>query len=144
MSRDDEEQEKRGFKVEDRRRFSDTGEARPERADAPEPAPPPPTAGEAKDSERAPDPRDSGLPPVELNFSTFVISLSTQALVHLGEIPDPIAKQMSIDLGAARQMIDILGILRDKTKGNLDQPEAELIEGLLYDLRLRFVERTKR
>ena len=143
MSRDDEEQEKRGFKVEDRRRFSDTGEARPERADAPEPAPPP-TAGEASGSQKAPDTRQSGLPPVELNFSTFVISLSTQALVHLGEIPDPIAKQVSIDLGAASQMIDILGILRDKTKGNLDQSEADLIEGLLYDLRLRFVERTKR
>ena len=90
--------------------------------------------------------RDKAPPrePTELNFSTFIISLSTQAFVLLGEIPDPLTKESRADLGAARQMIDILGIVQEKTRGNLDKAESELLEGLLYDLRLRFVERARR
>ncbi len=80
---------------------------------------------------------------VDLNFSTFIISLSTQALAHLGEIPNPIDRQLAVDLGAAKQLIDILGILKDKTKGNLDKPETDLLDGLLYDLRIRYVERVR-
>jgi hypothetical protein len=139
MSNDEEKQEKRGFKVEDRRRFSDSGETRSE-AGASAPAESraavddAPTA--AAVAAQRPEPAS-----MDLNFSTFVISLSTQALAHLGEIENPIDRSMAIDLGAAKQLIDILGILKDKTQGNLDATEAGLLDGVLYDLRLRYVER---
>lgn len=134
----DEEQPKRSFKVEDRRRFSDTGEARTdgddERGEEPpaEPSPPPP------EPDRPQQRRDA--PPLTINFSTFVISLSTQALAHLGEIADPAESRVSVDLLGARQLIDILGMLEEKTKGNLDEAEAALIEHCLYDLRLKYVD----
>ena len=138
----EEGQEKRGFKVEDRRRFSETGESRegaaesvPPPVDAPAAAvPPPPPAGAAA-------PHDPRL--AELSFSTFVLSLSTQALAHLGEIPHPVDSTTSRDLAAAKQLIDILGILQEKTKGNLDATEGALLEHLLYDLRLRYVEHVR-
>jgi hypothetical protein len=145
MSKDEETQEKRGFKVEDRRRFSESGEARPEATESqPTGSDPLGTvpAGEATATGAAPSSRP-GPPPIDLNFSTFVISLSTQALAHLGEIEDPIDRRMAIDLSAAKQLIDILGILKDKTKGNLDAAEAGLLENVLYDLRLRYVERVR-
>jgi hypothetical protein len=129
--------EKRGFKVQDHRRFSESGEARDDRPDREEAAPSQPTAGQMKEPPPAP------APDLEINFSTFVISLSTQALAHLGEIPDPIHNAVATDLAAAREMIDILGMLREKTKGNLDRAEQALLDNILYDLRMRFVQSTQ-
>lgn len=132
------------FKVQDRRRFSATGEARPESevppaeppaAAAPEPPPAAPADAAASHHEHA---------HAELSFATFVISLSTQALALLGEIPDPVQGRTAVDLEGARQFIDILGILQDKTRGNLDAREAALLEGALYDLRMKYVERANR
>ncbi len=131
------DEEQKGFKVQDRRRFSESGDVRPEFRDAGTEATVPPTAA---------GPAQTVEPPahgMDLNFSTFIISLSTQALAHLGEIPNPIDRQIAVDLGAAKQLIDILGILKDKTKGNLDKPETDLLDGLLYDLRIRYVERVR-
>ena len=146
MGNDEEKEEKRGFKVEDRRRFSESGETRPEARDsspsgsgAPSAAP----AGAEAASAAAAEARHPEPPLIDLNFSTFVISLSTQALAHLGEIEDPIDRRVVIDLIAAKQLIDILGILKDKTKGNLDATEAGLLDSVLYDLRLRYVERAR-
>ena len=76
----------------------------------------------------------------EMSFSTFVMGLTTQVLMHLGEIPDPVHQGVMHDLPAAKQMIDLLGILRDKTKGNLDAAEEQLLGEVLYDLRMRYVE----
>lgn len=135
MSNEETEQGKRGFKVEDRRRFSESGEAR-----AAQPAEPrePVHTQEAPAAAAAPDPREANALP--LTFSTFLLSLSTQALVHLGEIPNPADNRLATDLPAAKQMIDILGILKAKTTGNLDSSESGLLDGVLYDLRLRYVE----
>jgi hypothetical protein len=142
MSHDEEQQEKKGFKVQDRRRFSESGDVRPDQSDA-EPAAtapePPPTAAAASSAERAPH----TLPPLEMDFSTFVISLSTQALAHLGEIPHPIDNQVAVELGAAKQLIDILGVLKEKTRGNLDASESGLLDNVLYDLRIKYVERVR-
>lgn len=74
----------------------------------------------------------------ELDFSTFILSLSTSAMVHLGEAPHPDGSRRR-DLGLAKQSIDILGMLKEKTAGNLTAEEARLIDELLYDLRLRYV-----
>jgi hypothetical protein len=142
MSNEEDKQEKRGFKVEDRRRFSDSGEPRPEAQNT---APERPAAGGDKPAEAAAPPpqsqqQDTALP---LSFSTFILGLSTQALVHLGEIPNPIDNQVATDLLAAKHMIDILGILSEKTKGNLDSSESGLLDSILYDLRLKYVERVR-
>lgn len=142
MSNEEDQPEKRGFKVEDRRRFSDTGEARPE---TPNETPQRPAERDDRPAETAAPPpqsqqQEAALP---LNFSTFILSLSTQVLVHLGEIPNPIDNKLGADLLAAKNMIDILGILKEKTKGNLDNSESGLLDTVLYDLRLKYVERVR-
>jgi uncharacterized protein DUF1844 len=81
---------------------------------------------------------------VPVTFSTFVLGLSTQALVLLGEIADPATTHVSPDLVAAKQVIDILGMLETKTRGNLDQAEQGLVESMLYDLRMKYVELMRR
>jgi hypothetical protein len=142
MSMEESEDKEKGFKVQDRRRFSAEGEARSDQpeesaATAERPPPPPPAQEEAvqKPSAHAPN--------VEINFSMFLISLSTQALTALGEMTDPTTGKQDRDLDAARQLIDILGVLRDKTRGNLDQDEKNLIEAILFDLRMKYVELAK-
>jgi hypothetical protein len=88
---------------------------------------------------RMSDPDDpSGLP--EMSFATLVLSLSTSALIHLGVAPEPSdSPQPETNLPLARQTIDILEILREKTRGNLDESESHLLEQVLHDLRMRFV-----
>jgi hypothetical protein len=82
-----------------------------------------------------------------IDFSMLVLSLSQTALVHLGEAPHPddgeTASAATRNLPLARQTIDMLGMLQDKTKGNLTGSEERLIDQVLYDLRLRFVEVSK-
>jgi hypothetical protein len=72
------------------------------------------------------------------------LSLSTQALFTLGEIAESPDAEPQIDLLAGKQLIDLLGVLQEKTSGNLDAGESELMERILYDLRLRFVEIARR
>jgi len=141
---DEDREGQRGFTVKDRRRFSETGDVRDSDApQAPEPSAPPPPAqatpeSSAPESERLAPPRDEAAEPV--NFSTFVLGLSTQALLHLGEIPNPATRTVETDLDAARQVIDILGMLAEKTRNNLEPGEQSLLESALYDLRMRYVE----
>jgi hypothetical protein len=77
-------------------------------------------------------------------FSSLILSLSTQALFSLGEIVESPDAEPRIDLMAGKQLIDLLGVLQEKTSGNLDPDESELMERILYDLRLRFVEIARR
>lgn len=79
----------------------------------------------------------------ELGFSTFILSLSTSALVHLAELPDPISNEKKTNLPLAKQTIAIIEMLKEKTKGNLTEEEDQLIEDLLYDLRLKYVQVAK-
>lgn len=79
----------------------------------------------------------------EIDFSTFVLSLATSAQVHLGLVANPASGKQGADLPLAKQTIDILGILQDKTKGNLEEEENRLLEHLLYDLRMIYVEKNK-
>jgi hypothetical protein len=81
--------------------------------------------------------------PQEIDFTTFVISLGSSAFVHLGEVPHPESQELAPNLLLAKQTIDILGMLQAKTRGNLTPEEEKLIEHLLLDLRLRYVERSK-
>jgi Domain of unknown function (DUF1844) len=142
MAEEGEKPEGKGFTVQDRRRFSETGEAR----EAPEVSQgftmSEPSKGSESQSKTERSQEQEPLP--EINFSTFVISLSTQALMHLGEIANPLSGKSEIDVPVAKQMIDILGMLQEKTRGNLDAVEGRLIEDLLFDLRMKYVEAVKK
>jgi hypothetical protein len=81
---------------------------------------------------------DEALPSID--FATFVLSLSHSALMHLGEAPHPETNTVEKNIPLARQTIDLLGVLEEKTKGNLTGDEERLLHQVLYDLRMRFVE----
>lgn len=125
MSEERDNEEEQGFSVTDKRRFDSEGEVR---EDAPE--------REPRDDSTTQGGPGQTLP--EIDFSTFVLSLSTSVMVHLGEAPHPDG-QTHRDLQLAKQTIDILGLLQEKTRGNLTDEEDKLMRDLLYDLRLRFV-----
>jgi Domain of unknown function (DUF1844) len=153
-----EEEKPKAFKVDDRRRFSSDGDLKPEqRAETPPPSPSPVAASANPAAAAAPassldtgtgftavnQPADTGAPIGEMTFATFMVGLSTQALVHLGEIPDPQAGQLAEDLLAAEQLIDLIAMLQDKTRGNLDEGEAQLVQAILFELRMKYVERAR-
>ena len=76
-----------------------------------------------------------------LSFAAFVLSLAHTAAVHFGDIPDPVSGiAAEANLAAAKQMIDILSLLEEKTRGNLTAEERQLLDQLLYELRLRYVD----
>jgi hypothetical protein len=140
----DEEIEGKGFVIKDRRRFTEEGEAKEE------------TVPEEQAEERVSSTQeeDKGRAKVEeevtqemvfpeINFSTFIFSLNTSALLHLGEIPDPATGKQQEDLAMAKQTIDLIAMLQEKTRGNLAADEENLVKHVLYDLRLRYVQKAK-
>ena len=83
-------------------------------------------------------------PETGLNFSGFILSLATTAAVHFGDIADPnTGDRAEPNLPAAAQMIELIAMLQERTKGNLIEPEERLLDDLLYELRLRFVDAQK-
>jgi hypothetical protein len=123
----DEDQEK-GFVVKDKR-FSAKRE----------------TEGEAqsKEGEKVEESPKKGIeqevPLPEISFINLIFSLSTSALIQLGEIQDPITQQVAKNLPLAKQTIDLIGMLKEKTKGNLTTDEEKVLQNILYDLRMRYV-----
>jgi hypothetical protein len=75
----------------------------------------------------------------EVDFTNFIFSLSTSVLIQLGEIQDPFTQKSAKNLPLAKQTIDLIGMLKEKTKGNLTPEEERVIEYVLYDLRMRYV-----
>lgn len=140
-----EEKEDKGFVVRDRRKVSLDDDGRGEAPDAAGAAAADEKAGmtqpEAREEDHAGEERYSR-PLPQVSFSTFVFSLSSSALVHLGEIQDPESDRVETDLPMAKQIIDTLGMLQDKTRGNLDPQEDKLLKTVLYDLRLRYVQKS--
>ena len=130
------EEDKKGFTIRDRR---SSGQA-PESAKGE-----PPKAEGAPVREMKADGEDRE--PIselsEITFSSFILSLSTSALVHLGEVPDPVTRKPDKQLLLAKQTIDMLGMLLDKTKGNLSPDEEKLLDHLLADLRWRYIREAK-
>ncbi|PIP07479.1 MAG: hypothetical protein COX51_06575, partial [Syntrophobacteraceae bacterium CG23_combo_of_CG06-09_8_20_14_all_50_8] len=130
------DEEKKGFVVKDKRIFGEGGQTRSEDAPAPE------KKEEAvKDSHRhEPEEKsDEQQYSFEVNFSNFLISLSTSALFHFGDFPDPATQKAEKNLPAAQQIIDTLSMLKNKTQGNLDENEKNLLDGVLYELRMRYI-----
>ena len=120
--------------MKDKRLFGESGEERPQE--------------EAQSSSSGEKPKVQESSPIEpkqesdypaVNFTNFVLSLSTSALFHFGDFPDPEGGKTEKNLPAAKQTIDILDMLNEKTKGNLDENEKNLIQGALYELKMRYV-----
>jgi hypothetical protein len=130
-------EEQKGFKVQDRRLFTSEGELRIQREDdsgAPSPiAQPIETAQPTRPRPSSPG-LGEGVPGEQVSFTSFVMSLATQAgaLLEDGQ-----------ELGGARHIISILEMLERKTKGRLEQDEERILEGLLYQLRMAYVERAR-
>jgi hypothetical protein len=83
------------------------------------------------------------MPDQPLTFTAFVLSLASSAAIHFGDLPDPVSgQQAEPNLDGASQMIEILSLLEQKTRGNLTAEERQLLEQVLYELRMRFVEAT--
>jgi uncharacterized protein DUF1844 len=124
----DEEQEK-GFVVRDKR-FSAGKEEKGESRIKEE--------GKMKESSKEKVASQDG-PLPEIDFTNFILSLSTSALIQLGEIADPFNQRTNKNLPLAKQTIDLIGMLKEKTKGNLSSEEGKVIEYVLYDLRMKYI-----
>ncbi len=97
---------------------------------------------ENKDKIEQPDVKaNNEMPPV--NFVLFMTSLGMQALMSLAEIENPVTNKKEKDLTQAKYLIDTIGMLEEKTRGNLDEEESKVIEQLLYELRIKYVTNSK-
>ncbi len=134
------EEESSGFKVTDKRKFADDGDRREETSPA---EPEAPAAEEKAADEQGPEDNPTIDPSMmEVNFSNFILSLGTSAVLHFGEFPDPSTGTQEQNLPMAKHTIDILNMLRDKTSGNLEAEEEKLLSDLLYQLRMKYVSLT--
>ena len=146
---EEEEQEETGFKIKDKRRFDSTGNLREQDGDSSasksQPDAEPAMAQESQEQSvnESGSQDGQGYDPVQIDFSSFVLSLATQAMVQLGEMPAPGGAQIPQDTAAARQSIDILNMLEEKTKGNLTAAEEALLGEIVHNLRLTYVAKTK-
>ena len=143
MEGEEREKEEKGFIVRDKRHFfqqeekpSPDEEEKGEKPEADEARLR--EEGRGKEEESKEGQREEG-PLPEVTFSNFVFSLSTQALIQLGEIQDPESKKTLKNLPLAKQTIDLIGMLQEKTRGNLTKEEEALVDSALYDLRMRYV-----
>ena len=142
-------EEKKDFEVKDRRMFSEDGAVKETAEQEPSDSSPPAEEQAAAATEEtggsdASKPSEAGKPdespPMpEINFATFVVSLNASALLHLGAIEDPNTGQTDKNLPMAKQTIDILSMLEEKTAGNLSKDEENLLKNILYDLRIIYV-----
>lgn len=132
-----------GFKVSDRRKFSSDGELRDTVEEVTTSAAPDPGPAENAKTQTEPEDDFADGAGEQIDFASFVLSLATTALAHLGEVPDPATGEKTENLVAAKQMIDILSLLEIKTKGNLQADEERLLESLLYELRMKYLNSAK-
>lgn len=146
-----EEKIEKGFVIRDRRHFDEAGEVRQESESTPkevkpkevkpeevkkdEPTPEQPGNTIAQD---LPEEDMEGYLP-EVNFMNFVLSLSTTAMFHFGDFPDPASGKAAKNLAAAKHTIDTIGMLKARTEGNLDADEKKIIDAVLFELRMRYV-----
>ena len=99
---------------------------------------------ETKDQEKQTDISEKKeTEPFQIDFSAFIMSLTSSAFYHLGDMPDPSTGKTETNLPAVQQTIDMLIMLREKRKGNLKEDEIKLIEQLIYELQVKYVAKTK-
>ena len=137
------EQEESGFRITDKRLFREDGELREDTgtAEAPQEKKSESFKAVGEAGPGVQQPPGSGVP---IDFPSYILSYYTQGLVFLGEAPNPFTNKQEQDLESSRHMIDILTMLQQKTKGNLSREEDQLLDSVLYDLRLKFMSKTKK
>ncbi len=150
MESEDKSAEQAGFKVVDKRRFNEDGEARTgdsAETSAAEPqksAPQQAAAAQPQEPPKKPEQEASAQSSQQaytVDFPSFIISLATQAMMMMGEIPNPESNLLSENLEGARQTIDILALLEEKTQGNLTAEERQLMTEVLASLRMSYVKK---
>jgi len=130
--------DKRDFIIKDKRIFAEEDQGQEEKEEAAKPQKEEIKADEPEEAV-APeeDKTDFQLP--EINFATFIFSLNSSVLVQLGVIDDPATGKKAKNLLLGKQTIDILGMLEEKTQGNLTKDEESMLKNILYDLRMIYV-----
>lgn len=100
---------------------------------------------DAVDKEKAaPEGSDNSQPPLpEANLATLLSGLLMEGMITLGELENPITKKKEAHLGQAKYVIDTLTMIKEKTKGNLNAQEANMLDGVLYELRMKYVAKNK-
>jgi hypothetical protein len=145
-----ENNEDTGFAIKDKRIFTDEGDVRPESLKKEEEKPSlekeevQQEAAEKQEKRVAGGVREEAIPLPEINFATFLLSLHTSVLFHFGDFQDPATGETARNLPAAKQTIDILAMLKKKTAGNLDGDELNLLDGILYELRMRYMKESEK
>ena len=139
--------DEKGFTVKDRRTFAEDGEIRSESSrnenEKAEEAKEASSNAESDARRQAECGTENATPLPEINFASFILSLHTSALFHFGDLKDPATKKTMRNLPAAKQTIDLIRLLQDKTRGNLDEYEQKIIEEVLFELRMRYVKESK-
>jgi len=136
----------KGFVIKDKRMFDEDGGTRADAVREDEEkgsAQKPETGNEKIEREETIEREDEKYQLPEMNFHNFVLSLYTSVLFNLGELADPVSDKRKKDLNAAKQTIDILGMLKEKTEGNLDSSEKELLDGVLSESRMKYVKESE-
>jgi hypothetical protein len=129
------EQEEQGFRITDKRGFHEDGETRaPESAEK--------TFGQESPADTGNSQDNASRPPID--FPSYILGYYTQGIVFLGEVPNPYTNKKEEDVEAARHIIDLLSMMEQKTKGNLSSEEQQLLESVLYELRMKFMAKTNR
>jgi len=137
----EEEKKDKSFVIKDKRLFSESGEQRQQEQEKPEAPNAVREEPKVKHSLSESQEEESEILP-EVNFLNFVLSLSTTVMFHFGDFPDPVTREIKKNIPAAKQTIDIMSMLKDKTKGNLDDQEKSLLEEILYELKMRYIKET--
>jgi hypothetical protein len=133
--------EGKGFVIKDKRSFDEKGELKEEKQD--EEIEKKEEAEKEAEKERVSTDDEQRVPLPEVNFNSLIFSLSSSALLHIGEIADPNTGEKRKDLALAKHTIDTMALLKEKTQGNLDEEEEKFLESILTDLRWRYVKATK-
>jgi hypothetical protein len=131
------EQEEQGFSVKDKRLFREDGQLREDAGQDARPEP------EAKSRAAAAQEEAPGMEP-PIDFPSYILTYYTQGLVLLGEVPNPYTNKTEENLEGVRHTVDILGMLKDKTRGNLAPEEDKLLESVLYELRIKYMAKADR
>jgi hypothetical protein len=129
-------EEEKGFIIKDRRSFDKEGELKEEKGAGDD--------GSRKTKEEKREQDTQRIPLPEVNFNSLIFSLSSSALLNMGDIAEPQTGETKKDLPMAKYSIDIISMLQEKTKGNLTEEEHKFLDNILADLRLRYVKASKK
>ena len=124
-------EEEKGFVIKDKRSLDEKGDLKDKKSKK--------AKMDKKPKKEAPKEDNKKTPLPEVNFTTLLFSLSSTALFHFGEIPDPTTGEKKLDLELAKHAIDTIAMLKEKTAGNLTDEEQQFMENILTDLRWRYV-----